>query len=143
MHRTRTTIDSTLEALVERRRRIAELRDLALSNIVLLGEIPSGAVTREDDEELDRVDYDLRAEYFSDRLIEFGVDECSADDAGNPVAVIKGSDPLKKAIIVAAHLDSFYRGTEEIHFSIREGTIAGPGVLDNAVGAGASSRSRS
>lgn len=137
MYRARTLINTTLEALVDQRRRIAELRDLALSNIVLLGEIPSGAVTREDDEELDRVDYDLRAEYFSDRLIELGVDECSADDAGNPVAVIKGSDPLKKAIIVAAHLDSFYRGTEEIHFSINQGTISGPGVLDNAVGAGA------
>lgn len=137
MQRVRTIVDKVLESLDEHRRRITQLRDLALSNIVLLGEIPNGAVTREDDEELDRVDYDRRSEFFSDRLVELGVDECSADDAGNPVAVIKGTDSSSKAIIVATHLNSFYRGIEEIHFSINEGTISGPGVLDNAVGAGA------
>ncbi|GAB1484042.1 hypothetical protein MASR2M78_28590 [Treponema sp.] len=129
-------IDSILEGLPELRSRFVGLRDLVLSNLVLIGEIPGAAVTREDDDEVDKVDYALRAKFFADRLVELGVDECSADDSGNPVGLVKGSDPTLGPIIVAAHLDSFIRGSEEIHFSIREGTIAGQGVLDNAVGAG-------
>jgi len=129
-------IDSLLKGLPELRSRFVGLRDLVLSNLVLIGEIPGGAVTREDDDEVDKVDYALRAKYFADRLAELGIDECSADDAGNPVGLVKGTDSSKAPIIVAAHLDSFLRGSEEIHFSIREGTVAGPGVLDNAVGAG-------
>ncbi len=125
------------DSLPDLRRRLADLRDLLISNTVMIGEIPSGAVTREDDDEVDRVDYDLRAKFFAERLVDLGVDDCSADDAGNPVAIVKGTDPTKKPIVVAAHLDSFLRGDEEIHFAVGADTISGPGILDNAVGAGA------
>jgi len=111
--------------------------DLLISNVILIGEVPCDAVTRDADDEVDKIDYDLRAKFFAERLVELGVDDYAADEAGNPVAIIKGSDPSKKPIVVAAHLDSFLRGTDEIHFSIGGDSISGPGVLDNAVGAGA------
>lgn len=126
-----------LEKLPDIRRRLAERKDLLLSNVVLLGEVPSGATTSQDDDQVDTTAFDLRAKFFLERIAELGVDECAADDAGNPVAVLKGSDPTRPPIVVAAHLDSFYRGNEEIHFLLTDKEIAGPGVLDNAVGAGA------
>lgn len=128
--------ENYLKSLPDLRSDLDTMKDLVLTNIVFLGEIPALATTSYDDILLDKSDYNLRAKFFSERLIELGVDDCSADDAGNPVGILKGTDSSQPPIIIAAHLDSYYGSPGEIHFSITEDSISGLAVLDNAVGAG-------
>lgn len=116
---------------------IAELRDFIIGNVVFLGEIPSSAVTFQSDEATNSVDYSLRAKYFGERLIEVGVDECSADDHGNPVGILKGRDPSLPPILIATELDSLFEPKDEYHYSLDEEWIYGPGIMDNVAGAAA------
>jgi tripeptide aminopeptidase len=116
---------------------LAALRDLIIGNVVFLGEIPSTAVTFQSDEAPGSVDYSLRAKYFGERLVELGVDECSSDDQGNPVGIIKGKDSSLPPILVTTELDSLYEPKEEYHYSLDEEWIYGPGIMDNVAGAAA------
>ena len=116
---------------------LASLRDQIIGNVVFLGELPSSAVTFQSDDDAGSVDYSLRAKYFGERLLELGVDECSADDLGNPVGIIKGRDPSLAPILVATELDSLFEPKSEYHYSLDEEWIYGPGIMDNVSGAAA------
>ncbi len=117
--------------------RLASLRDLIIGNVVFLGEIPASAVTFQSDDQAGSVDYSLRAKFFGERLLELGVDECSSDDQGNPVGIVKGRDPSLPPILVATELDSLFDPAREYHYSLDEEWIRGPGILDNVAGAAA------
>ncbi len=114
---------------------IANDKDLLLGNLILLGEVPSYAGTWQSDDQTDRPDYSVRARFFAERLAELGVDECATDSLGNPVALVKGSDPSKPPLLVVAELDSLFNPPGDIHYEIKGGNISGPGLLDNALGA--------
>jgi tripeptide aminopeptidase len=116
---------------------LSSMKELLIGNAVLLGEVPSYAGTWQSDDEMSNVDYSVRARFFADRLIELGVDECTTDPAGNPIGIIKGSDPSRPPILVCAELDSLYNPPGDIHYAISGDTIIGPGLLDNALGAAA------
>lgn len=116
---------------------LESMKELLIGNVVLLGEVPSYAGTWQSDEETDSVDYSVRARFFADRLVELGVDECSTDPLGNPIGIIKGSDPSRPPILLCAELDSLYTPPGDIHYAIEGDTISGPGLLDNAIGAAA------
>ncbi|TFG81973.1 MAG: M20/M25/M40 family metallo-hydrolase [Spirochaetales bacterium] len=112
-------------------------KELILGNLILLGEVPSYAGTWQSDDETASTDYSVRARFFAERLVELGVDECTTDPLGNPIGLIKGSDPGRAPILVVAELDSMYAPPGDIHYSIKDGLISGPGIMDNAVGAAA------
>lgn len=116
---------------------LSALRNFIISNVVFLGEIPSSAVTFQSDEATNSVDFSLRAKYFGERLVELGVDECSSDDQGNPIGLIKGKDPSLPPILITTELDSLYEPKEEYHYSLDEEWIYGPGIMDNVAGAAA------
>jgi len=113
------------------------MKELLIGNAVLLGEVPSTAGTWQSDDEMSSVDYSVRARFFADRLNELGVDECSTDPFGNPIGIIKGSDPARPPMLVCAELDSLYTPPGDIHYAVTGDTIIGPGLLDNALGAAA------
>ena len=79
----------------------------------------------------------MRARFFADRLAELGIDECTTDPLGNPIGLIKGSEPARPPILVMAELDSLYNPSGDIHYELRDGTIQGPGLMDNALGGAA------
>lgn len=112
-------------------------KELLMGNIILLGEVPSYAGTWMSDDETADPSYSVRARFFAERLAELGVDECGTDRLGNPIGLIKGSEPARAPILVVAELDSLYAPNGDIHYELRDGNIYGPGILDNALGAAA------
>lgn len=111
------------------------LRELIITNIILLGQTPAVRAFTKDDN-IDSQEENLRAKVFLERLSESGADETSTDSFGNPIALLKGRNPEKKPIICAVHLDSVLPSVDEINYRVTEKGITGRGVADNAAGAG-------
>jgi tripeptide aminopeptidase len=65
-----------------------------------------------------------------------GPNECTTDAYGNPIGVIRGADDSKPPIFVVAHMDSAYGAEADHNYTISGETVAGAGVLDNALGIG-------
>jgi acetylornithine deacetylase/succinyl-diaminopimelate desuccinylase-like protein len=105
--------------------KIREFREIVISNIVLLGQIPAPTFHEK-----------RRAEYLVERLAEFQVDECAIDDYGNPIGVIRGTSPTKPPIFVVAHLDTFSDLRDELHYEVTDKIIRGIGVSDNSAAVG-------
>ncbi len=114
---------------------LKELRDLLITNIVLISQVPSISIPpRENDDEVP--EFPLRAKAFSERLLEMGVDECSTDSEGNPIGIIKGADHSLPPIVLAAHLDTVFPVPEDSYCTLSSDAITGPGLLDNSLSAG-------
>jgi len=105
--------------------KIREIRELIISNIVLLGQIPAPTFHEK-----------RRAEQLVERLAEFQIDECSIDDYGNPMGVIRGTSPTNPPIFVIAHLDTFSEVKDDLHYEITDKIIRGIGVSDNSAAVG-------
>ncbi len=126
-------MDKYLEALPMFVDKIREIREIVISNIVLLGQIPAPTFHEK-----------RRAQHLVERLAEFQVDECAIDDYGNPIGVIRGTSPTKPPIFVVAHLDTFsevrddlhYEVRDELHYEVTDKIIRGIGVSDNSAAVG-------
>ncbi|MBU0927091.1 MAG: hypothetical protein KKA67_05040 [Spirochaetes bacterium] len=130
-------MQTILKRTLELKDSLSSLKELLIGNAIMLGEVPSYAGTWQSDDEMSSVDYSVRARFFADRMAELGVDECTTDPLGNPIGIIKGSDPARPPILVCAELDSLFNPPGDIHYSISGDTIVGPGLMDNALGAAA------
>ena len=118
-------MDTYLEALPLFVDKIREIREIIISNIVLLGQIPAPTFHEK-----------RRAEHLVERLAEFQVDECAIDDYGNPIGVIRGTSPTKPPIFVVAHLDTFSEVRDDLHYEVTDKIISGIGVSDNSAAVG-------
>lgn len=104
---------------------IREIREIIITNIILIGQIPAPTFEEGD-----------RAAFLLDRMAEFQVDECSTDSFGNPFGIIRGTSPEKPPIFVVAHLDTIFDKDVDHNFTVAKNSIAGPGILDNSTGVG-------
>ena len=111
-----------LPALVDE---IKALRDIIITNIVLIGQTPAPTFKEK-----------RRGIIFMERLAEFGVDEVTTDGYRNPIGIIRGTSPERPPIFVVAHLDTFYEKDIVHNYTIRKNSITGPGILDNSLGVG-------
>jgi acetylornithine deacetylase/succinyl-diaminopimelate desuccinylase-like protein len=115
-----------LPGLVEE---IKSLKDIIITNIVLIGQTPAPTFKEK-----------RRAKVFMERLADFQVDECTTDGYRNPIGIIRGkSSGTKPPIFVLAHLDTFYQSFDKdlvFNYTIKQDSITGPGILDNSVGVG-------
>jgi tripeptide aminopeptidase len=118
-------MDSFLEKLPALVDEVKSLKEIIITNIVLIGQTPAPTFREKQ-----------RSKLFMDRLAEFQVDEVTTDGYRNPIGIIRGTDPGKPPIFVHAHLDTFYEENQQINYTIKENTITGPGVLDNSLGVG-------
>ena len=118
-------MDKYLEALPMFVDKIREIREIVISNIVLLGQIPAPTFREK-----------RRAEHLVERLAEFQVDECAIDDYGNPIGVIRGTSQTKPPIFVVAHLDTFSEVRDDLHYEVTDKIISGIGVSDNSAALG-------
>jgi len=116
------TFLNKLPALVDE---VKSLREIIITNIVLIGQTPAPTFREKQ-----------RSKLFMDRLAEFQVDEVTTDGYRNPIGIIRGTDPVKPPIFIIAHLDTFYEESQQIDYTIKENTITGPGILDNSLGVG-------
>jgi len=118
-------MDKYLDALPIFVDKIRKIREIIISNIVLIGQIPAPTFHEK-----------RRAEHLVERLAEFQVDECSIDDFGNPVGIIRGTSPTKPPIFIVAHLDTFSEVKNDQHYEVTDKIISGIGVSDNSAAVG-------
>lgn len=118
-------MDKYLEVLPVFVDKIREIREIIISNIVLLGQTPAPTFHEKQ-----------RAEHLVERMAEFQVDECAIDDFGNPMAVIRGTSPTTPPIFVVAHLDTFSEVKNDLHYEVTDKIISGIGVSDNSAAVG-------
>jgi tripeptide aminopeptidase len=104
---------------------VKSLKEIIITNIVLIGQTPAPTFREK-----------KRSQLFMERLAEFQVDEVTTDGYRNPIGILRGADPSKPPIFVLAHLDTFYENNQPINYIIKENTITGPGILDNSLGVG-------
>ncbi|MBW2437417.1 MAG: peptidase dimerization domain-containing protein [Deltaproteobacteria bacterium] len=105
--------------------RIRSLREIIITNIVLIGQTPAPTFREK-----------KRSKLFMERLAEFQVDEITTDGYRNPIGIIRGKDASKPPIFVLAHMDTFYEKDQPLNYTIKADTITGAGLLDNSVGVG-------
>jgi tripeptide aminopeptidase len=105
--------------------KIRKIREIIISNIVLIGQVPAPTFHEK-----------RRAEHLVERLAEFQVDECAIDDFGNPMAVIRGTSQTRPPIFVVAHLDTFSEVETDQHYKVTDKSISGIGVSDNSAAVG-------
>jgi len=116
-------VDETLGQIREFPQLLVPLREELLANIVMLGQIPAPTGGESD-----------RAQFVLDRFVESGVDEVSADDAGNAVGMKYGRTG-QRTIMLVAHLDTIVPATVDHNVVVHSDSIVGPCVGDNALGA--------
>jgi acetylornithine deacetylase/succinyl-diaminopimelate desuccinylase-like protein len=104
---------------------IKSIKETIISNIVLIGQIPSPTFKEKN-----------RTSVFMERLSEFQVDECTTDGYRNPIGIIRGTSESKPPIFVVAHLDTVFGQDVDHYYTIGENSITGPGIMDNSVGVG-------
>lgn len=105
--------------------KIKSLREIIITNIVLIGQTPAPTFREK-----------KRSKLFMERLAEFQVDEVTTDGYRNPIGIIRGHDASKPPIFVLAHMDTFYEKDRPLNYTIKENTITGAGLLDNSLGVG-------
>lgn len=104
---------------------IRSLREIIITNIVLIGQTPAPTFREK-----------KRSKLFMERLAEFQVDEITTDGYRNPIGIIRGTDASKPPIFVLAHMDTFYEKVHPLNYMIKADTITGAGLLDNSLGVG-------
>jgi tripeptide aminopeptidase len=105
---------------------IRSLKDVVISNIVLIGQTPAPTFHEQ-----------ARAQVFLERLSDAQTDFCSTDDYNNPIGIIMGaSGGEKPPIFVVAHLDTYFNSDVDYNYIIRKNSITGPGIIDNSAGVG-------
>ena len=104
---------------------IRAIKDIIITNIVLIGQTPAPTFKEK-----------RRSTVFMDRLAEFGVDEVTTDGYRNPIGIIRGAEPEKPPIFLVAHMDTFFEKDIVYNYTIKENGITGPGILDNSLGVG-------
>jgi tripeptide aminopeptidase len=118
-------MDNFLEKLPALVDEIKSLKEIIITNVVLIGQKPAPTFREK-----------MRSKLFMDRLAEFQVDEVTTDGYRNPIGIIRGTASGKPPIFVLAHLDTFFEENQPINYTIRKNTITGPGILDNSLGVG-------
>jgi acetylornithine deacetylase/succinyl-diaminopimelate desuccinylase-like protein len=114
-------MEQILADLPRLRATAAGLRDLFLSDIVLIGEIPAPT----DGES-------ARAGFVADRLVAAGLHACSIDEKGNAVGLLPG-ETGRKTLLLAAPLDTFVTEAGDQSIELGADRLVGPFVGDNCI----------
>lgn len=72
-----------------------------------------------------------RAEAVRKILASYKLDKLYYDAKGNLIAVRKGTDPTRKAVVIDGHLDTVFQEGLKIKAEIRDGKLFAPGVGDD------------
>jgi tripeptide aminopeptidase len=124
-HFSGVNMDSHLDKLPAFVDTIESIKEMIITNIVLIGQVPSPTFKEK-----------RRTSVFMERLADFHVDECTTDGYRNPIGIIKGTDETKPPIFVVAHLDTNWGADIDHYYTIKENSITGAGVMENSIGVG-------
>lgn len=109
------------ELLPIARQTAAQIRDVMLANLVLIGEIPAPTFT-----EADRIRLLLQ------RFTEVGLENCSSDDLDNGFGLLPGTDG-SRTLLLATNADTFEVNRKDHAIEIFPDRIVGPFVGDNSL----------
>ncbi len=115
-------IERLLGRLPEFRDAAAQIKEMLLANLVMIGEIPSPTF-----------DEQRRLRFLQDRFAECGLVNCSTDELNNALGIMPGAEE-ERHILVVAHGDTAFARTEDHTISVNEDHAIGPAVADNALG---------
>jgi len=111
-----------LNSIPDLEKNLKEIRDVLLTNLVMIGEIPSPTFQEQP-----------RMNFLVNRFNQYNLLNCSTDEIGNGLGIIPGKSGDRNILLVA-HLDSEYDEKIDHSISIQPNSVAGPGVADNALG---------
>jgi tripeptide aminopeptidase len=111
-----------LKSLPEMEKNLREIRDVLLTNLVMLGEIPSPTFLEQ-----------ARMNFLINRFNQYNLLNCSTDEIGNGLGILPGKSG-ERNILLVAHMDSEYDEKEDHTISIQPNSVIGTGVADNALG---------
>lgn len=114
--------ESILEKLPEYERKLRDLKETILANLVMISEIPSPTFSEQ-----------RRVQFLTDRFDEYGLQNCSTDEVDNAIGILPGTEG-ERNILVVAHLDTNFDNTVDHTISVETDRVIGPGVGDNALG---------
>lgn len=103
-------------------KKIEEISEILLANLVMIGEIPAPTFSEE-----------KRVQLILERFREAGLTESSTDEAGNGIAVLRGTES-NGSILVNAHTDTVFPENMDHTMQVNTDSITGPGVADNSLG---------
>jgi acetylornithine deacetylase/succinyl-diaminopimelate desuccinylase-like protein len=115
-------IDDILQKLPEYEEKLKELSEVILANIVMIGEIPSPTFGEAE-----------RVRFLIERFSENQMLNCSTDEKGNALGIIRGEQGDKNIMIVA-HTDSIFDEKVDHTIGVQPHYLTGPGIGDNALG---------
>lgn len=111
-----------LTELPEYEKKLVELSEIVLANLVMISEIPAPTFNEQ-----------RRVEFILNRLTEYGLHNTSTDEVGNGLGVLPGSRGDKNILIVA-HLDTNIEKAIDHTITLQTNKVIGPGVADNGLG---------
>lgn len=116
-------LTETPEALRDFPEALKPLRERLLANLVMIAQIPapSGEEQR-------------RARFLLDRFEEMGLSEVMADEVGNAVGRLNGTQS-KRTILLVSHLDTVFSYSQDQDVTVEADRVLGAGIGDNALGA--------
>ena len=110
-----------INSLPEIRKAAENASQTLLSNLVMIGEVPSPTFGEQ-----------RRIQFLAQRLTDAGLG-VSQDEAGNGVGVLAGSEGHRNILIVA-HADTPFGQKDDHTITVEEERVLGPGVADNSLG---------
>ena len=117
-----TTEQPLANKLADFRKTAETVKDVILTHLMMVGEIPAPS-----GEEA------ARAQFFVQRLSEFGLTSCSTDEMNNGYGIISGKKATRN-ILVVANADTIVRDISDQTVEIGQDRIVGPFVGDNSLG---------
>jgi acetylornithine deacetylase/succinyl-diaminopimelate desuccinylase-like protein len=97
-------------------------RETLLANLVMIGEIPAPTFGEQ-----------RRIQFLQDRFTEAELTDCSTDEMGNGIGLLRGTEG-ERNILVVAHADTVFDETTDHTITVQEDRITGPGIGDNSLG---------
>ena len=114
-------IEQIVQQLPGFRNTAENIRDILLSDLVMIGEIPSPTFNEE-----------ARIRFIVNRFCELGLQSCSIDEKGNGTGVIPGSEG-ERTLLLVAHADTFVANTRDQSIEVMTDRLIGPFVGDNSI----------
>ena len=118
----RESTADVLEHLPHYEKRITELTEPIIANLVMISEIPAPTFGEQE-----------RMNFMVNRLTEGGLQNCSTDEMGNALGILPGKTG-ERNIMIVAHLDTLFDESVDHSVSVQPDKIIGPGVGDNGMG---------
>ncbi len=115
-------LNAITASLDEFRNGVESVKDILLSNLVMLGEVPAPTFGER-----------ARVEETQHLFISSGLQNCSIDDCDNGMAILPGSEGDRNLLLLA-HSDTVFSEKVDHTIALQPNKAVGPGVADNSLG---------